>query len=134
MYKLSKIEEEKFCSKLTEMSVVSSHQIFWRLETDGLYLIEVDRILRPGGYWILSGPPINWKTYWKGWDRTEEDLQAEQSAIEAVARSLCWKKLKEKGDIAIWQKPTNHNHCKLNRKVIKSPPFCPANQDSDKAW
>ncbi|KAI3495597.1 hypothetical protein L1887_37942 [Cichorium endivia] len=25
---------------------------------DGKYLMEVDRVLRPGGFWILSGPPI----------------------------------------------------------------------------
>lgn len=100
---------------------------------DGLYLIEIDRILRPGGYWILSGPPINWKRHWKGWERTQEDLNAEQSSIEALARSLCWKKIKESGDIAVWQKPTNHIHCKINRKVIKFPPFCSA-PNPDSAW
>uniref|UniRef100_A0A0D3F8T7 Methyltransferase n=1 Tax=Oryza barthii TaxID=65489 RepID=A0A0D3F8T7_9ORYZ len=97
---------------------------------DGLYLIEVDRVLRPGGYWILSGPPINWKKYWKGWERTKEDLNAEQQAIEAVARSLCWKKIKEAGDIAVWQKPANHASCKASRK---SPPFC-SHKNPDAAW
>ena len=100
---------------------------------DGMYLIEVDRILRPGGYWVLSGPPINWENHWKGWERTAEDLQDEQSKIEAVAKSLCWKKLKQKGDIAIWQKPTNHIHCKKNRKVFKFPNFCQG-QNPDTAW
>ncbi|KAF8412317.1 hypothetical protein HHK36_000278 [Tetracentron sinense] len=100
---------------------------------DGIYLMEVDRILRPGGYWLLSGPPINWKRHWKGWERTQTDLKAEQSGIETIARSLCWKKLIEKDDIAIWQKPTNHIHCKMNRKVFKKPQFCQA-QDPDMAW
>ncbi|PWZ41495.1 putative methyltransferase PMT15 [Zea mays] len=59
--------------------------------------------------------------------------QEEQKAIEAVARSLCWKKIKEEGDIAIWQKPTNHIHCKAIHKVIKSPPFC-SNKNPDAAW
>ncbi|XP_072963773.1 probable methyltransferase PMT16 [Typha angustifolia] len=100
---------------------------------DGLFLIEIDRVLRPGGYWILSGPPINWKSHWKGWQRTQEDLNAEQNSIEAVAKSLCWKKIREKANIAIWQKPTNHIHCKVSKKVIRSPQFCPA-QDPDAAW
>lgn len=100
---------------------------------DGLYLIEVDRILRPGGYWILSGPPINWENHWKGWERAMEDLKAEQSKIERVAKSLCWKKFVQRGDIAIWRKPTNHIHCQMNRKVFKKPQFCQA-QDPDKAW
>lgn len=97
--------------------------------TDGQYLIEVDRILRPGGYWVLSGPPINWQSHWKGWQRTKSDLNADQNAIEAVTTSLCWKKLKQKGDIAIWQKPLNHNHCR------KTPKFCsPENNNPDKSW
>uniref|UniRef100_A0A0E0KU44 Methyltransferase n=1 Tax=Oryza punctata TaxID=4537 RepID=A0A0E0KU44_ORYPU len=117
-----------------DMAHCSRCLIPWQLY-DGLYLAEVDRILRPGGYWILSGPPINWKKHWKGWQRTKEDLNAEQQAIEAVAKSLCWKKitLKEVGDIAIWQKPTNHIHCKASRKVVKSPPFC-SNKNPDAAW
>ncbi|KAG1362307.1 putative methyltransferase PMT15 [Cocos nucifera] len=119
-------------SRAFDMAHCSRCLIPWH-QYDGLYLIEIDRILRPGGYWILSGPPINWKRYWKGWQRTQEDLSAEQSAIEAVAKSLCWKKIKEERDIAIWQKPTNHIHCKANRKIIHSPQFC-TDQNPDAAW
>ncbi|KAK8952778.1 putative methyltransferase PMT17 [Platanthera guangdongensis] len=66
----------------------------------GLYLLEVDRVVRPGGYWILSGPPINWKVYYRGWERTAEDLKHEQDTIEDLAKRLCWKKVIEKGDLA----------------------------------
>ncbi|XVF33400.1 hypothetical protein REPUB_Repub17cG0165400 [Reevesia pubescens] len=100
---------------------------------DGLYLIEVDRILRPGGYWVLSGPPINWENHWKGWNRTTNDLKAQQSLIETVAKTLCWKKTVQKDDLAIWQKPSNHIHCKANRKVFKQPRFCQT-QNPDIAW
>ncbi|CAL9007017.1 unnamed protein product [Prunus brigantina] len=119
-------------SRAFDMAHCSRCLIPWG-QFDGLYLIEVDRVLRPGGYWILSGPPINWEKHWKGWDRTAEDLKAEQTMIENVAKSLCWKKLKQKDDLAVWQKPTNHVHCKVNRKVFKKPSFCQA-QDPDKAW
>ncbi|CAL9099170.1 unnamed protein product [Musa acuminata var. zebrina] len=119
-------------SSAFDMAHCSRCLIQWHLY-DGQYLMEIDRILRPGGYWILSGPPINWKQHWKGWNRTEEDLSEVQSAIEAVARSLCWNKLKEKGDIAIWQKPVDHISCKANRKIIRSPQFCQS-QDPDSAW
>ncbi|KAK1360960.1 Methyltransferase [Heracleum sosnowskyi] len=110
-------------SRAFDMAHCSRCLIPWG-KNDGLYLIEVDRILRPGGYWIFSGPPINWESRWKGWDRTPKDLKAEQNEIESVARSLCWKKLVKKDDIAIWQKPTNAIHCKLNRKVFKKPQLC----------
>jgi hypothetical protein len=45
-------------------------------------MMEVDRVLRPGGYWVLSGPPINWKVNYKGWQRTKKDLEAEQNKID----------------------------------------------------
>ncbi|KAG9453204.1 hypothetical protein H6P81_006108 [Aristolochia fimbriata] len=119
-------------SRAFDMAHCSRCLIPWHAN-DGLLLMEVDRILRPGGYWILSGPPINWKRHSKGWQRTEKDLNAEQTAIENVAKRLCWKKLKERGDIAIWQKPTNHIHCKRNRKVFKFPQLC-SSGDPDAAW
>lgn len=98
-----------------------------------MYLIEVDRVLRPGGYWILSGPPIHWKKYWRGWERTKEDLKQEQDAIEDVAKRLCWKKVIEKNDLAIWQKPINHIECNKSREVYKTPEICkPSNPDT--AW
>ncbi|KAH9541158.1 hypothetical protein CY35_14G046300 [Sphagnum magellanicum] len=103
---------------------------------DNLYLIEVDRVLRPGGYWILSGPPINWKNHYKGWERTEESLKEEQDTIEDAARRLCWKKVKEEGNLAIWQKPWNHIECvkyhKKNTQVL--PHVCSKAEDPDHAW
>ncbi|KAJ1693439.1 hypothetical protein LUZ63_010137 [Rhynchospora breviuscula] len=119
-------------SRAFDMAHCSRCLIPWHLY-DGLYLIEVDRVLRPGGYWILSGPPIHWKRHWKGWERTKEDLNEEQTALEKVAESLCWKKIKEQGDIAIWQKPFNHMDCKVAKKQIQLPHFCAA-QNPDAAW
>ncbi|XP_074317621.1 putative methyltransferase PMT18 [Silene latifolia] len=100
---------------------------------DGLYLIEVDRVLRPGGYWILSGPPIRWKTYWRGWERTQEDLKQEQDSIEDVAKRLCWEKVVEQGDLAIWQKPINHIECIKSRKTFHTPHICKSD-NPDSAW
>ncbi|XP_031116345.1 probable methyltransferase PMT15 [Ipomoea triloba] len=119
-------------SRAFDMAHCSRCLIPWG-QYDGSYLIEVDRVLRPGGFWILSGPPIRWRKYWQGWDRTREDLNAEQTQIEKVAKRLCWKKFVEKDDIAIWQKPFNHLECKEHRKTWKNPPMCPAG-DPDKAW
>lgn len=101
--------------------------------SDGLYLIEVDRVLRPGGHWILSGPPIQWKKHYQGWERTQEDLKKEHETIEAVAKRLCWKKLIEKDDLAIWQKPINHVECIESRRIYKTPHIC-KNDNADAAW
>lgn len=70
-----------------------------------MYMMEIDRVLRPGGYWVLSGPPINWKASYKAWQRTEADLAAEQQRIEEYASMLCWEKVTEINEIGIWRKP-----------------------------
>ncbi|KAL2935155.1 putative methyltransferase PMT2 [Bienertia sinuspersici] len=73
----------------------------------GIYMMEVDRVLRPGGYWILSGPPINWENNYRAWQRPKEELKQEQRKIEQIAELLCWEKKSQKGEIAIWRKREN---------------------------
>ncbi|KAK9288645.1 hypothetical protein L1049_017105 [Liquidambar formosana] len=90
---------------------------------DGLYLMEIDRVLRPGGYWVLSGPPISWRVSYKCWQRRAQDLEKEQISLEDLARRLCWKKITERGVLAVWRKPTNHVHCIQKLKAWKSPHF-----------
>lgn len=119
-------------SRAFDMAHCARCLIHWD-QYDGVYLIEVDRVLRPGGYWILSGPPIRWEKNWKGWKMSKEVLKREQTRIENLATKLCWKKIIEKDDIAIWQKPINHINCKRTQEVNADPPLCPA-QDPDMAW
>lgn len=94
--------------------------------------MEVDRVLRPGGYWALSGPPINWKSHHRAWQRTEEDLRREQTKIEQVADLLCWEKVSEKGDIAVWRKRINAESCPT-RQGAPQPNVCSA-PDPDDVW
>ncbi|PON51823.1 putative methyltransferase PMT [Trema orientale] len=114
-------------SRSFDMSQCSRCLIPWTAN-NGMYLMEVDRVLRPGGYWILSGPPINWKTYYKTWKRSKEDVQAEQKKIEEIAESLCWEKKYEKGDMAIWKKKVNTKSCR--RKSLN---VCQVD-DADDVW
>ncbi|XP_052195149.1 probable methyltransferase PMT19 isoform X2 [Diospyros lotus] len=121
-----------FPSRSFDMAHCSRCLVKWT-HYDGLYLIEIDRVLRPGGYWVLSGPPINWKVNYKGWERQAQDLEQEQITLEDLARRLCWKKVAEKGRIAVWRKPTNHIHCIKKSRTWKSPSFCFQN-DPDAGW
>uniref|UniRef100_A0A6P4BCQ6 Methyltransferase n=1 Tax=Ziziphus jujuba TaxID=326968 RepID=A0A6P4BCQ6_ZIZJJ len=114
-------------SRAFDMAQCSRCLIPWT-SNDGMYLMEVDRVLRPGGFWILSGPPINWKTYYKTWNRTKADLNAEQRKIEEIAELLCWEKKYEKGDIAIWRKKINAKSCR--RKSVNT---C-ATENADDVW
>ncbi|XP_072980305.1 probable methyltransferase PMT2 [Typha angustifolia] len=97
-------------SRAFDMAHCSRCLIPWGAN-DGIYMMEVDRVLRPGGYWVLSGPPINWKNNYKAWQRTEEDLEGEQRKIEEIAELLCWEKVSEEGEIAIWRKSINTDSC-----------------------
>ncbi|KAI5432500.1 hypothetical protein KIW84_036287 [Lathyrus oleraceus] len=97
---------------------------------DGLYLKEIDRILRPGGFWVLSGPPINWRVNYKAWQTDSTVLEKQQNSLEELAIQMCWEKVVEGGQFAIWQKPINHIKCKQN---LNSAKFCNSS-DPDDGW
>lgn len=54
-----------------QLAHCSRYLICWT-EFGGVYLLEVDRVLRPGGFWVLSGPPVNYEVQWKGWESIVE--------------------------------------------------------------
>lgn len=92
-----------------------------------MYMMEVDRVLRPGGYWVLSGPPINWKANHRKWERAEEDLAGEQKRIEEYAQMLCWEKVTEMDEIGVWRKRTDTAACPAMPPAVRA---CdPANPD-----
>lgn len=105
--------------------------IIFLLRADGMYMMEVDRVLRPGGYWILSGPPINWKKYYQIWKISKQDAEDEQKRIENIAEMLCWNKIYEKGDTVIWQKKANSNEC--HNKNDRTSRMCKI-EDADDIW
>ena len=94
-------------------------------------MMEVDQVLRPGGYWVLSGPPISWKINYKSWERTMEDLEEEQRNIEETATLLCWDKISKKGEMAIWQKKMNTESCRPVENTLGVEYCC---NDPDDVW
>ncbi|XP_059441447.1 probable methyltransferase PMT2 [Corylus avellana] len=116
-------------SRAFDMAHCSRCLIPWGAN-DGMYMMEVDRVLRPGGYWVLSGPPINWRNNYQAWQRSEEELQEEQRKIEETAKLLCWEKMHEKGEIAIWRKRINNDNC---RDQDSQPTICES-ENADDVW
>ncbi|KAF3543163.1 hypothetical protein DY000_02002381 [Brassica cretica] len=98
---------------------------------DGLYLMEVDRVLRPGGYWVLSGPPVTSMVKAKNQKR---DLQKEMEKLNDVFRKLCWEKIAERYPVVIWRKPSNHLQCIKRLKALKFPGRCSSGDDPNAAW
>ncbi|KAI7757739.1 hypothetical protein M8C21_031751 [Ambrosia artemisiifolia] len=74
--------------------------ILWD-DKDGLLLIEADRILKPGGYFVLHGSSISTK---KG---------SMASPIEEFARKICWTFVAQQEETFIWQKNIDP-HCYLS--------------------
>ncbi|CAA7050439.1 unnamed protein product [Microthlaspi erraticum] len=101
---------------------------------DGLYLMELDRVLRPDGYWVLSGPPVTSTVKSKNQKRGSKDLQKEMEKLNDVFTRLCWEKIAERYPVVIWRKPSNHFLCRQRlQKALKFPGFCSCS-DPDAAW
>ncbi|KAI9201449.1 hypothetical protein LWI28_023683 [Acer negundo] len=89
----------------------------------GKLLLEMNRILRPGGYFILS---------------TKHDNIEEEEAMITLMASICWNILAHKTDevsdvgVKIYQKPESNDIYELRRK--KNPPLCKEHENPDAAW
>ncbi|RRT66826.1 hypothetical protein B296_00039824 [Ensete ventricosum] len=110
---------DKYIDQLASVIPIDNGTVRTALDTGyGVYMMEVDRVLRPGGYWVLSGPPINWKVNYQVWKRTKEDIEEEQRKIEEIAELLCWEKIYEKAEFAIWRKRINAESCTQRQDEI----------------
>ncbi|KAJ4727008.1 S-adenosyl-L-methionine-dependent methyltransferases superfamily protein [Melia azedarach] len=85
------------------------------------YFIEVDRLLRPGGYLVISGPPVQWPKQDKEW----ADLQG-------VARALCYELIAVDGNTVIWKKPVGES-CLPNQNEFGLE-LCDESDDPNYAW
>lgn len=81
----------------------------------------MDRLLRPEGYLVISGPPVQWAKQDKEW----ADLQA-------MTHALCYELIAVDGNTAIWKKPSGVSclpdliNFRLNQ--------CSDNDDPNQAW
>nr|XP_023910262.1 probable methyltransferase PMT28 isoform X1 [Quercus suber]XP_023910270.1 probable methyltransferase PMT28 isoform X2 [Quercus suber] len=89
----------------------------------GKLLLEMNRILRPGGYFILS---------------TKHESIEEEEAMSRLTASICWNILAHKTEevsevgVKIYQKPESNGIYELRRK--KNPLLCKENENPDAAW
>ncbi|CAA7393690.1 unnamed protein product [Spirodela intermedia] len=89
----------------------------------GRPLLEMNRILRPGGYCIMSFK--------------HGDIEAEEG-MSASIDSISWSVLAHRNDedsdlgVKIYQKPSSNDVYELRR--TKNPPLCQENENQDAAW
>jgi SAM-dependent methyltransferase len=123
-----------FPSSSFDMAHCSRCLIPWT-EFGGIYLLEINRILRPGGFWVLSGPPVNYENRWRGWNTTIEDQKSDYDKLQKLLKSMCFKLYAKKDDIAVWQKTSNNNcYAKLDSNPDTYPPKCDDGTEPDSAW
>ncbi|KAH7835810.1 hypothetical protein Vadar_030082 [Vaccinium darrowii] len=122
-----------FPSNSFDMAHCSRCLIPWT-EFGGIYLLEIHRILRPGGFWILSGPPVNYENRWRGWNTTIEDQKSDYEKLQDLLASMCFTLYNKKDDIAVWQK-SNDNTCYSKLAIPDAyPPKCDDGTEPDSAW
>ncbi|XP_039169935.1 probable methyltransferase PMT21 [Eucalyptus grandis] len=100
----------------------------------GLYLLEINRILQPGGFWVLSGPPVNYQNRWRGWNTTVQEQKSDYDRLQKLLTSMCFKLYNKKDDIAMWQKTSNSSCYNRLAKPDAYPPKCDDSLELDSAW
>ncbi|URD95427.1 hypothetical protein MUK42_29256 [Musa troglodytarum] len=100
----------------------------WHAE-GGTLLLELNRVLRPGGYFVWSATPV--------YQKLKEDVDI-WKAMKSLTISMCWDLVAVKKDklnsvaAAFYRKPIS-NECYDNRKR-HSPPMCKDEDDPNAAW
>ncbi|XVE52618.1 hypothetical protein DITRI_Ditri02bG0136200 [Diplodiscus trichospermus] len=110
-------------SQAFDMIHCSRCRINWTRD-DGILLLEVNRMLRAGGYFAWAAQPVY---------KHEEVLEEQWEEMFNLTTRLCWNLVKKEGYIAIWQKPFN-NTCYLSREAGTNPPLCDPDDDPDNVW
>ncbi|KAK4358015.1 hypothetical protein RND71_023625 [Anisodus tanguticus] len=83
--------------------------IIWNSK-DGLFLIEIDRLLKPGGYFVLTSPTTRQQD-----SSTSAKKGSTSSPLEEFTKKLCWSLLAQQEEIFIWQK-TADSQCYISRQ------------------
>ncbi|KAG0447857.1 hypothetical protein HPP92_028114 [Vanilla planifolia] len=110
-------------SRSFELAHCSRCRIDW-LQRDGILLLELDRILRPGGYLAYSSP--------EAYAQDEEDLRIWRE-MSAIVERMCWKIAAKQNQTVIWVKPLT-NDCYMDRSPGTKPPLCKSEDDPDAVW
>ncbi|XP_002978326.2 probable methyltransferase PMT3 [Selaginella moellendorffii] len=112
-----------FPSKAYDLAHCSRCRIDWA-QRDGILLLEVDRVLRPGGYFAWSSPAAY---------RDDDEDRKEWDEMTSLTSRMCWSIAAKEGQTVIWMKPLT-NECYKERPRNTRPPLCSPQDDPDAAW
>ncbi|GKF50998.1 probable pectin methyltransferase QUA2, partial [Tanacetum coccineum] len=89
----------------------------------GVHLIEVDRVLKPGGYFVWTSPIANTPVS----SRNKDDLKR-WDFVRDFAKDLCWDFLSQQDKTVVWKKPSNKD-CYASRNQGSGPSVCKVGHD-----
>lgn len=91
---------------------------------DGILLKEVDRLLRPNGYFVYSAPPAYKK---------DKNFPMIWEKLVNITRAMCWKLISKHVQTAIWIKEVNPS-CQQKMADAKLLSICGDNDDIKPSW
>ncbi|XP_042451484.1 probable methyltransferase PMT24 [Zingiber officinale] len=100
----------------------------WHAE-GGTLLLELNRVLRPGGFFVWSATPV--------YQKLQEDVEI-WKAMRSLTASMCWELVAIRKDrlnsvgAAFFRKPVS-NECYDKRKT-SNPPMCKETDNPNAAW
>ncbi|KAG5123574.1 hypothetical protein AAZX31_11G070500 [Glycine max] len=117
-----------FPSRVFDLVHCARCRVPWHLD-GGMLLLELNRVLRPGGYFVWSATPV--------YQKLEEDVEIWKE-MTSLTKSICWELVTIKKDglnkvgAAVYRKPTS-NECYEQREK-NEPPLCKDEDDPNAAW
>ncbi|CAG7896172.1 hypothetical protein BRARA_B03878 [Brassica rapa] len=100
----------------------------WHIE-GGKLLLELNRVLRPGGFFVWSATPV--------YQKKTEDVGI-WKAMSELTKKMCWELISINKDkingigVATYKKPTS-NECYTSRSE-QNPPICAESDDPNASW
>ncbi|KAG6508218.1 probable pectin methyltransferase QUA2 [Zingiber officinale] len=94
-------------------------------KNDGLFLVEVDRLLRPGGYFVWTSQMNTHRSL------RDKENQKKWSIIRDFAENLCWDMLSQQDETIVWKK-TSRKKCYSSRKA--GPAVCGRSHDVESPY
>ncbi|KAI3788288.1 hypothetical protein L2E82_01048 [Cichorium intybus] len=106
-----------------EMVHCSRCRVDWHAN-DGILLKEINRLLRPNGYFVYSAPPAY---------RQDKDYPVIWEKLVKITSGMCWKLIAKKVQTAIWIKETDQACLQHNaeERIIN---ICDSVDDNKPSW
>ncbi|TKY60444.1 methyltransferase PMT26 [Spatholobus suberectus] len=117
-----------FPGKVFDLVHCARCRVPWHIE-GGKLLLELNRVLRPGGFFVWSATPI--------YQKLPEDVGI-WNEMKALTKAMCWEVVSISKDklngvgIAVYKKPTS-NEC-YEKRSKNQPSMCPDSDDPNAAW